>query len=261
MAAAESKKGKTEPKKVAYQDPLWSFFDNTVDKIVPHRQTILYGIVGLIAILVIGSIAYTISSHQQNNAQAALSQALEIYNAEVASATPPPPGTQNSKKKTYPDEQQKYKEAATAFDNVAANYSSISGLARYYAAMSRTHFDQAKAQTDLEALSKEGGDVGFWARVGIAELYAATGQTDKAITAYQQFKDNPGSLPKSVIYYNLGYLLERAGKNTEAADAYFQAASADRSSAEGRKADDRLTVLNPDLKKKLPPEKKDQDDI
>lgn len=235
------------------------FYENTVTRIEPYKKQLVYGAVGLVGAIVLFAIVSMVMSYQSSQSQAALARALEIYNAPIV--TPGQDAERFKGKKTYADKQQKYKEAAAAFDDVAANHSAVRDVARYWAAMSRAQFDPTKAQTDLEALSKESSDIGFWSKIGLAETYAATEQTDRAIGLYQQLKDNSGPLPKSVILYNLGRLYERQNKTTEAIDAYFQAASANRSSDEGRKSEERLNVLAPDKVKTLPAEVKNEDDI
>jgi tetratricopeptide (TPR) repeat protein len=243
-----------------YDDPLWNLYDSIYLKIEPRRKEITYGFSIFIGLILASSLAYGIMSSRAAQAQAAFGLALETYKADVIK-----PGSEEAKnispgKKTFPDEKEKYKQAATQFDNVSANYSTYKEVASYYAAMSRTFYDTAKAQSDLEALSKNNSDVGLWAKVGLAELYAATGQTDKAITSYQALKDNSGALPKTVILYTLGRLYEKQGNNTEAVNMYSEAAKADRSSSEGRKAYERLNVIDPAAAEKLPPEEPKKDD-
>jgi tetratricopeptide (TPR) repeat protein len=257
VVSTNPKKGKITAKGLRH-DPLWDLVGTLNDKIGPHKQTLIYGVLGVVGAIVLGSIVYMVMNMQSSRGQAALASALEIYNAPVVTA-----GSEEAKnsagKKTYPDKQQKFKEAATAFDGVANNHSSYEKIARYYAAMSRTHFDPAQAQTQLEALKGESSEVGFWSKIGLAELFSATGQIDKAIAAYQELKENPGPLPKSLIFYNLGLLYERQGKNAEAIDAYFKSASDNRKSAEGRKSNERLNVLDPATAKKLPVVKEEEE--
>ncbi len=260
VSSPKAKKGKLTVKEMK-RDPMWDLYENVNSKIAPYKQQLIRGAIGLVALVAIGSLGYVLINYFNSRGQEAFGQALEIYNAQVIAPGSDAEKNKNSAKKSYPDEQQKYKEAAAAFDNVAASYSSHRDIAKYYAALSRTHFDPAKAQSDLEAMSKENTEIGFWSKVGLAESYAAAGQFDKAVATYQQLKDNPGPLPKSLVLYNLGHLYERQGKSKEAIEAYYQSASADRSSAEGKKAHDRLNVLDPATAKKVPPEKKEDSDI
>jgi predicted negative regulator of RcsB-dependent stress response len=195
--------------------------------------------------------------YRMNTAQKALSGALEIYNSPVVAANSPE--AKESKKKTYTDEKEKYKQAAQAFETVANSYSVVGSLARYYAAISRSHFDPPKAQTELEAISKETSEIGTWAKVSLAESYAANEQVDKAIAIYQQIKDGNATLPKTLVLYSLGRLYERQSKTNEATEAYVQTATADRNSSEGRKAIERLNIIAPEKVKNLPPEKADDE--
>lgn len=243
-----------------YDDPLWNLYDTIYMKIEPRRKQITYGVSFFIGLILVGSLAYGIMSSRTAQAQADFGLALDVYKADVIKPGSEEEKNRNPAKKSFTDEKEKYKQAATDFDKVAENYSSYREVSRYYAAMSRTYYDPAKAQTDLEALSKGSSDVSLWAKIGLAELYAATGQTDKAITAYQGLKENSGTLPKSIVLYSLGRLYERQGNNTEAIAVYTEAAKANRSSAEGRKAYERLNVLDPVAAGKLPPEEPKKDD-
>lgn len=253
---AEYNKGK----KAIRQDPLWELYGKEIE---PRWRQLVYwgGIAGLV--IVIGALVYGLFSMRITNSQKALAQALEIYNADVAKPAGAEAEAPNPNKRTYPDEKQKYQEAATAFDNVATNHATYKDIASYYAALSRTHFDPAKAQTDLEILSKNDSDIGFWSRLGLAELYAATGQTEKGIEVYKQLKTTPGPLPKAVLLYNLGRLYERANKSTEAVDVYLESIKMDSASAEGRQSRERLNLIDPAAISKLPPEpdKKPEDDF
>jgi tetratricopeptide (TPR) repeat protein len=245
-----------------YDDPLWNLYDTIYLKIEPRRKQITYGVGLFIGLILVGSLAYGIISSRTAKAQADLGLALETYKAEVIKPGSEQDKTKNPAKKFFTDEKEKYKQAATEFDKVAVNHSTYREIASYYAAMSRTYYDPAKAQIDLETLSKSNSDIGLWAKIGLAELYASLGQADKAIAAYQSLKDNSGTLPKSLILYTLGRLYESQGKTAEAISSYAEAAKANRSSAEGRKAYERLNILDPKEAEKLPPEElKKEDDI
>lgn len=258
MDSEKSQKYKTA--RPVYDDPLWNLYDSVYLKVEPKRKQILYGFGLFIGLILAGSLAYGIISSRVAASQEAFANALEIYKADVIKPGSEEDKNKNPAKKFYTEEQQKYKDAAQEFDKVASSYSAYREVANYYAAMSRTHFDQAKAQTDLEALSKNTTEVALWAKIGLAEHYAATGQTDKAIATYQTLKEGNSVLPKSMILYNLGRLYERQNNMAEAINAYTEAAKANRSSAEGRKSYERLSFLDSAAAEKLPPEDTKKDD-
>lgn len=254
MVSIKTKKAKITVKEMK-RDPMWELYDKVYMKVEPYKQKIIYGIVGVAAAIALGALVYTFMNFRAAEGREAFARALEIYNADVvkdASDRNP-----NSIKKTYADEQQKYKEAAAAFDGVASSYSSQRELARYYAAVSRSHIDPAKAQTELEELAKGSSEVAYLSKVALAELYASKDQHDKALAGYQLLKDTPGPFSKSLMYYNLGRMYERQGNNPEAAKAYFEAASADRDSSEGKKSEERLKAIDSAMADKLPAEKKE----
>ncbi|MEM4251857.1 MAG: tetratricopeptide repeat protein [Candidatus Bathyarchaeia archaeon] len=257
---AADKKGKlakVKQIKPDFQDPLWEFYYKHEAKIMEKKGVIINAAIGVLAVLVLGGAVIAFLNYRKAKGQEAMASALEIYNAPVVK----PEEVKDAKTRVYTDAQQKYTAAAAAFDAVAAAHSGQAQTARFYAAISRNHFDQPKAQAELEALSKESGDLGFWAKVALAESYTASGQYDKALALYNQMKDNPGQLTKALVLYNIGAIYELQGKRKEAADAYFQSASNARSSSEGRKAATRLESLDAELFKKLPEDKPAEDEI
>jgi tetratricopeptide (TPR) repeat protein len=258
VVSIKTKKAKISPKEMK-RDPMWELYEKTAGKIEPHRPKLIKGIAVIAGAIALAAIVYMIMGFQTGRGQQAFARALEIHNAQVVLPGSDTEKNKSSTKKTYTDEQQKYKDAAAAFDSVASSYSSFREISRYYAAVNRVHFDPAKAQNELEQLSKDSSDVGFWSKTALAELYAATNQPDKAIEVYQKLKENSGPLPKSLVLYNLGRLYERQGKTQEAVQAYVETATANRSSDEGKKAQERLNALDPEAAKKLPPEKKDDE--
>lgn len=256
-ADKKAKPAKVKQVKQDFHDPLWELYYKYEAKIMEKKGTIINTFIGVLAVLVVGGVVVAFFNYRKAKGQEAMAGALEIYNAPVVK----PEEVKDAKTKVYTDAQQKYKEAATAFDAVASAYSEQAQTARFYAAISRIHFDQPKAQAELEALSKESGDLGFWAKLALAESYTASGQYDKALASYNQMKDSPGQLTKALMLYNIGTIYELQGKRKEAADAYFQSASAARSSSEGRKAASRLEALDAELFKKLPEEKPTEGEI
>ncbi|MCS6884210.1 MAG: tetratricopeptide repeat protein [Acidobacteriota bacterium] len=247
----KGKLAKLKQTKPEFRDPLWEFYYKHEAKILAKKDLAIKAAAALVIATILAAGINLFLNYKRSQGQEALAKAFEIYNASVVK----PEEVKDAKGRVYTDREQKYKEAAAEFDKVAATYSDQARLARFYAALSRKHFDINKAQSEFEALSKEADDLGFWAKVALAETYAAAGDYDKALSLYNQMKENPGQLTKSLILYNIGALLELQGKTKEATEAYFQSATLARSSTAGRKAASRLEALDEELYKKLPEDK------
>jgi predicted TPR repeat methyltransferase len=90
------------------------------------------------------------------------------------------------------------------------------------------------------------------ARLALAEAYVASGDTDRAVSLYQQLLNSASSM-KTVVQFGLGKAYEKAGDTHSAVEAYLQAATSDRSSPAGAEAEKRISALAPDRVKEIPP--------
>ena len=89
------------------------------------------------------------------------------------------------------------------------------------------------------------------ARLALAEDAAAQGNPDQAIEQYEKLLTSSQVLKPSVELA-LGRLYEKKGDKQKAADYYFEAAKADRTTGAGTDAEKRLSGVAPDRVKDLP---------
>jgi tetratricopeptide (TPR) repeat protein len=252
LANTVKKKKKVSVKEMKYKhDPMVRFYDRTQDWLQDRSRPVVIAIgvvIGVILLYVAGSYFF---EYRKQKAQTAFAEALELFNAPVqdssSSTTPPPTG------KSYIDEQTKWRESAEAFERLANDYSSYYGaIGRYYAGVSYLHFDRDRGISVLEqAASKNEQPASDLARLALAENHAINGDTEKAISLYQQLLTSSKNL-KPVVEVGLGRVYEKTGDTEKAVEAYLEAARFDRSSGAGAEAEKRLQTLAPDRLKDLP---------
>ena len=133
------------------------------------------------------------------------------------------------------------------------NYSSYYGaIGRYYAGVSYLHFDRDKGISFLEQTAgKNELPTSDLARLALAENCAINGDTEKAISLYQQLLTSSRTL-KPAVEVGLARVYEKTGDTDKAVEAYLEAAKFDRTSGAGAEAEKRLQALAPDRLKELP---------
>jgi tetratricopeptide (TPR) repeat protein len=243
------RRGKLTPKDMKFRnDPIVHLYERAHEWLQDRGRPffMVAGIAGLALVLCVA--VYYLFSYRTSKAENALAAAMEKYNAQVTD-TPPA----NSTAKYYTDEKLKWQESAEAFEKLSQDYSTSYGvLGRYYAGTAYLHFDPAKGLQMLEEVAgKNKPPTSDLARLALAENYAATGDSAKAIDYYKKALSS-SFVPKAVVQLGLGHAYEKTGDKQDAVDAYFAVAEADRSSSAGTEAEKRLTALAPDKLKDLP---------
>ncbi|MFB3828731.1 MAG: tetratricopeptide repeat protein [Bryobacteraceae bacterium] len=150
--------------------------EHTVDFFEEHRREVLrYGAIALAVVLAILAL-WSWRRHQQAARGEALAQAIQVQEAPISGAAPPP----GSGMITFPTQQAKDQAAQKEFGAVASKYSgSGEGLiAEYYLASIAA--DQGKIQ-DAEKRFKQVADSGedryaSLAKLALARIYFATGR-------------------------------------------------------------------------------------
>lgn len=229
-------------------------------------NVIKLGLGVLIAVVVIGG-GYAFYSSNRAKGEAAFAKALKIYQAEVQdpkapNPTPPAPG-----KVIYQDEQKKYTEAATAFEQAAA-YSAQRELSRYYVGLCRLKLDAPKGQQELRALCTGDGQINQMARIALADSFASSGQTDEAVKLYLElqgiWEKNRGVgviLPPEAIQFSIAKLYDAQGKTAEAVQAYTKVITTNRSSRLAMESYGRLSALDPESARKMTPPKMNEEAV
>jgi TolA-binding protein len=188
-----------------------------------HRAEVrVTAIVAVVLSAALGAAAY-FQTKQRAEAERSFAEAVETFEAPLASAAGAPPGPPT----TFATAQEKYASAAASFDGVARKFPSRpEGLrARYFAALSRIELAQyaeaEKALLEIAADRRTGALEPALARLALAELYRRSGQTDKALEGFRQIVSDPGSaVPRDAALMSLATTLEDAKRLAEARASY-----------------------------------------
>ena len=90
------------------------------------------------------------------------------------------------------------------------------------------------------------------ARLALAENAVVQGNIDEAIGLYEKLQ-NSSQVLKPSVQIALGRLYDKKGDKQKAADYFFEAAKADRTTGAGTDAEKRLSAIAPERIKDLPP--------
>ncbi len=215
-----------QPKEaVRYEDAFQKTANKQIEEVSKKFEgkgkTLLYVVLGVLAVGLLLYIFSLFSGRSSNAAQAALGKAIETSQAQVT-ASPIP----NFQGKTFKTEKERAEATITDFQAVVDNYGSpYREKAQYFIATNRLSLDRAAAVTELEGLAKNSGEVGILAKFALAQAYAGDGKNDQAATLYSELAQASDSIiAKDTINFNLAGLYEKQGKKTEAADIYYNIA-------------------------------------
>jgi hypothetical protein len=259
---------KTDDKpKVAYQDEFQQTvnkrIENVSKKIEGKGKNILYGLAAVAVLALLIGIFYIWNKRSNAQAQTALGKAIETASAQVTD-TPPPVG---STEKTFKTEKERSEAAIGEFQAVVDKFGGdAADKARYFIAVNKLKIDRAAAVAELETLAGKSGEVGKLSKFALAQAKTGDGDLDRAAQLYTELAAmDDAVLSKDTINFALAGVYEKQGKQTEAADLYFNIAKAASEakdsdgkavplSATGREAKEKLEKLNPEKAKQLEPE-------
>jgi tetratricopeptide (TPR) repeat protein len=237
-----------ERKKQIKADEFVTVVERSVAWLDAHRDEsrVTVGVLVVVAAALAGVVYFT--GTKRREAEREFASALQTFGAPIASAQTPDSPTPAGK--VYPNAQEKFAEAAAAFDGLARKFPSrAEGVrAKYLAAISRLEGGQyAEAEKELNAMAgrREAGVLEpALARLALAELYRRTGKTDQAVELYREFAADPASaMPRDFALMSLASTLEDARKIAEARASYRRLLEEFPSSvyaAEARRRADRL---------------------
>jgi tetratricopeptide (TPR) repeat protein len=234
-------------------DPMIRFYEKTQDWLQERGRPIVLTIGIIAGLIVLYSAGKYFFEYRKSKAETAFAQAVEKFNAPVQDSSLVT--TTPTAAKTYSDEKTKWQESAEAFERLANDYSGYYGtMGNYYAGVAYLHLEGGKDKgINLlqQAADKNEQPTSDLARLALAEYYAASGDTQNAISTYEKLLNTTTSI-KPAIYLGLGRAYEKAGNTEKAVEAYFEAAKPDRSAPAGADAEKRLAALAPDRLKDLP---------
>ena len=226
------------------KDEIRETFVHGVESVASHQQLlwIVLGVALVVALAVFGWSSY--SNRQTAKANAALDDAMKVFQARVrAAGEPTEPG-----ELTYVDEKNKYTDAEKKFMEVTNLYGRTQPgqLARYYAALSEEHlnrYDEAeKNLKQLDSITDE--TLSGLARFQLAAVYVQNGKGSEAVALYKQLEDKPTIfVPKAMVMLTLADYYRKADP-AQAVKLYNQLKQDFPDTPAAEKADEGLQLLN-----------------
>jgi tetratricopeptide (TPR) repeat protein len=255
LAKTSRRKSRIAVKDLKYgHDPMIRLYERTQDWLQDKGRPIVIAVGAVVGVIVLYFLISYFFQFRQERAEAAFAAAFEKYNAQVQDPTQP--ATTVPTGKTYSDEATKWQETAAAFEQLANDYSGYYGaIGRYYAGVAYLHLPDSrdKGLSLLRQVADRNDErASDLARMALAEDAAAQGKTDEAIEAYEKLL-NGSPVLKPTVQLALGRLYEKKGDRQKAADYFFEAAKADRTTGAGSDAEKRLSAIAPERVKDLPP--------
>jgi predicted negative regulator of RcsB-dependent stress response len=181
------------------KDEFRESFAHGAEAVSLHKQgfSIALTVAVIIAVGVLGWRYY--SQRETAEASTLLADAMKTFDARVRTPeTPTQPG-----EITYPDDKDKYTDAAAKLGAIASHYGRTrpGQQALYFDALCQIHLNNNDvAERNLVSLADSGGpDLAALADYQLASIYASTGKTDQAVKLYQQLIAKPDVLvPKPI---------------------------------------------------------------
>jgi len=192
------------------QDKVRETFEHGAEAVLSHTRLASIALL----VIILGASGYFgwkfYSGRQNDQAQAALDEAMRVFNAPVAGTGQPPlPG-----ETTYPDSAKRSQDAQTKFAAVVAQYprTNPGKLARYYSAlcmMDLEHLNQANEELKkLDAGSDK--ELAALAQYQIALIAERSGKTEDAIRTLRGLTTAGSALvPKPMVILELAGILSQ----------------------------------------------------
>jgi tetratricopeptide (TPR) repeat protein len=185
-----------------------------------HSRTLVWGVVGAVAVIVAATVLLVLQSRQEAKAQERLAEAIVILEAPLESQAPTATGPK------YKTEQEKQTKAEPILQEVAAKYprtdaADVAGL--YLAGFSAERGDIAAARPRLEAFLREHSDhiLAGAAKRGLYELRIAAGEGKQVIAELERdLADQNSVLPSDITLALLAQTYELTGNAAKAREAY-----------------------------------------
>ena len=246
-----------------FRDTTMGLLDRLGDLLEGKGRTILYGLGGIFAVVLIVTFFVKWNNRKNDEAQQALGRGITIAKAPVMAAAPP-----GSDELVFPTEKERSQRAIEIFEQVAAKYGDpYQAEARFFIATNRLTLDRAKAISELTELNNSGvPEVAALSKFALAQANESDNKFDEAATLYIELaRLNSATIPAETANLRLAKVYEKQGKKKEAADVLFNIVDASRkakgpdnlplpTSSAAREAAEELQKLDPDRYAQLPPE-------
>jgi tetratricopeptide (TPR) repeat protein len=262
--AKYNKKRARELQHDKFRDTAGVIFDRLGNKLEGKGRTILYGIVGLVALALLVGLWVRWSNRKADEAQRAMGRAIAIASTPLAGD----PGAADPTAPKFSSEQERAQRAIDEFEKVAAKYGDpYRTEARYFIGTNRLAVDRTKAMAELAEVSKSSiVEAATLAKFSLAQAMEADGKLDEAAKLYSELAaQNATVVTVDTANLRLAGVYEKQGKKKEAGDLLFNIVDAARKakdtdgtplplSAAARDATEKLQKVDPDRYAKLTPE-------
>jgi hypothetical protein len=193
------------------QDKVRETFEHGAEAVLSHTRIATIAVLAIVVVAA-GYLGWKFYSERQaNQAQAALDDAMKVYNAGVlTSGQPSLPG-----ELTFADQSQRAQQAQTKLSAVAAQYprTPAGRLARYYSALCLMDLDRLnQAGEELKKLDA-GSDkeLSALAQFQMAVIAERSGKTDEAVKGFRALSTLDSVLvPKPMVLLELANVLSQS---------------------------------------------------
>lgn len=232
------------------QDEIRDKIGEAVRSVSLHQREVVYIIAVVVAIGLIAVMWFYYEQRQQMQSQYLLGIAMQKFNAPVNfQPNPADPNTQKPKY-NYKNETEKYRDALRTFEEIIQKYGNTSAadISRYQAGVCAFYLnDYKKAEEYLKESSKvsDRNILFYLSRMALANLYAARGQHQQAITLLKETLEHDAQkiVPPENILLQVAQIYEDSGKIKEARETYQKIVNEYKESPVSYQAQQHLTEL------------------
>jgi tetratricopeptide (TPR) repeat protein len=250
-----------------FRDTAGKIFDRVADKLEGRGKALVYGLVGIVLVVVLAGVYLRWSNRKADEARRAMGRGIAIATASVGTESPAP-GAAAPTAPTYSTEQERAQRAIEVFQQVAAKYRDpYRTQALYFIATNMLYIDREKGMSELAEVSKSSEvEPATLAKYALALAKEADAKYDEAAKLYSELAaQNSAVVTTDSANLRLAGVYEKQGNKKEAANLLFNIVEASRkakdadgtptaASAAARDASDKLQKLDADRYAKLTPE-------
>ncbi|SEB83211.1 tetratricopeptide repeat protein [Terriglobus roseus] len=212
------------------------------DRIQNNRALAIRLAVAVVALVVIASVFAFVSSHRAEAASSALAEAMQTYDAPIATPDQPVPANM----KSFSSLEERAKAANAQFADVANKYGSTDAgrNALYLQGVTAMQAGQNASAEELLKKSSDSWnhDIATLSQMALAGLYRSTARESLAIEQYNKVIAKPSTLvPAGLAQLELAEMYEANGKQAEAKKIYAQIKDKDPKSASAEIATQKLS--------------------
>lgn len=231
----------TQTRHALKQDKFAQAAASSADWISGHRAGVVRWTITGVAVVILGVGALIYWNLRSSAAEAALGQAIDLYNTPLAEPGAPP------ETGVYTTAAARATEANREFVAIAHDFSWLPAgtKARYFAGVSYIELGQnGNAQTELTAAAGSWNrNVANLAKMALAGLYHQTNRDTEAVNLYNELAAKPSAtVSAGVAQLALADLYESEGKTDQARALWAKVKDADKDGAAGQIAEQKLTA-------------------